>query len=199
MIKKFYILIITSLLIAIPTLVTAQDDKNLASFILRNHEANALPTVGNSDAEITVVEFFDYRCSYCAKQAKDFEKILNESKNMKIVYLEWPIFGDISDTAAKIALIIWDNYPDMYFDIHNGLMKLGPKMKKDSIISLLNKNNLDGDKIFSQALDQTENAVINENFKLARSLGLRGTPASVINDSIYPGYIKYEVLSKLVK
>ena len=83
----------------------------------------------------------------------------------------------------------------MYFDIHNGLMKLGPRMKKDSIITLLNENNFDGEKIFNQALDQTENAVINENFKLAQSLGLRGTPASVINDSIYPGYIKYEVLS----
>lgn len=199
MIKKFYILIITLLLMSMPTLACAQEDPNLANFILRNHEANALPTVGNSDAEITVVEFFDYRCSYCAKQAEDFEKILNETENIKIVYLEWPIFGDISDTAAKIALIIWDNYPDMYFDIHNGLMKLGPRMNKDSIISLLNKNNLDGDKIFSQALDQTENAVITENFKLAQSLGLRGTPASVINDSIYPGYIKYQVLSKLVK
>ena len=87
----------------------------------------------------------------------------------------------------------------MYFDIHNGLMNLGPRMKKDSIISLLNENNFDGEKIFNQALDQTENAVINENFKLAKSLGLRGTPASVINDSIYPGYIKYEVLSNLVK
>ena len=44
-----------------------------------------------------------------------------------------------------------------------------------------------------------KNKVIIENFKLAQSLGLRGTPASVINDSIYPGYIKYEVLSNLVK
>ena len=199
MIKKLNILIFTTLLMAISTLASAQDDQNLASFILRNHEAGALPTVGDSDAEITVVEFFDYRCGYCAKQAKDFEKLLNESENVKIVYLEWPIFGDISDTAAKIALIIWDNYPDMYFDIHNGLMKLGPRMKKESIISLLNENNLDGEKIFNQALDQTENLVINENFKLAKNLGLRGTPASVINDSIYPGYIKYEVLSKLVK
>ena len=197
--KKLIILIFTSLLMAISTLASAQDDQNLASFILRNHEAGALPTVGNSDAEITVVEFFDYRCGYCAKQAKDFEKLLNESENVKIVYLEWPIFGDISDTAAKIALIIWDNYPDKYFDIHNGLMKLGPRMKKESIISLLNENNLDGEKIFNQALDQTENLVINENFKLAKNLGLRGTPASVINDSIYPGYIKYEVLSNLVK
>ena len=199
MIKKLNILIFTTLLMAVSTLVSAQDDQSLASFILRNHEAGALPTVGNSDAEITVVEFFDYRCGYCAKQAKDFEKLLNESENVKIVYLEWPIFGDISDTAAKIALIIWDNYPDKYFDIHNGLMKLGPRMKKESIISLLNENNLDGEKIFNQALDQTENLVINENFKLAKNLGLRGTPASVINDSIYPGYIKYEVLSNLVK
>ncbi len=197
--KKLIILIFTTLLMAVSTLVSAQDDQSLASFILRNHEAGALPTVGNSDAEITVVEFFDYRCGYCAKQAKDFEKLLNESENVKIVYLEWPIFGDISDTAAKIALIIWDNYPDKYFDIHNGLMKLGPRMKKESIISLLNENNLDGEKIFNQALDQTENLVINENFKLAKNLGLRGTPASVINDSIYPGYIKYEVLSNLVK
>ena len=199
MIKRFYIFTIITLLMAISTFTFAQDDQNLASFILRNHEASALPTVGNSDAEITVVEFFDYRCGYCAKQAKDFEKILNNSKNVKIVFLEWPIFGDISDTAAKIALIIWDNYPDMYFDIHNGLMILGPGMKKESIISLLNENNLDGEKIFNQALSQTENPVINENFKLAKSLGLRGTPASVINDSIYPGYIKYEVLSNLVK
>ena len=197
--KKLNILIFTTLLMAVSTLVSALDDQSLASFILRNHEAGALPTVGNSDAEITVVEFFDYRCGYCAKQAKDFEKLLNESENVKIVYLEWPIFGDISDTAAKIALIIWDNYPDKYFDIHNGLMKLGPRMKKESIISLLNENNLDGEKIFNQALDQTENLVINENFKLAKNLGLRGTPASVINDSIYPGYIKYEVLSNLVK
>jgi protein-disulfide isomerase len=197
--KKLNILIFTTLLMAVSTLASAQDDQSLASFILRNHEAGALPTVGNSDAEITVVEFFDYRCGYCAKQAKDFEKLLNESENVKIVYLEWPIFGDISDTAAKIALIIWDNNPDMYFDIHNGLMKLGPRMKKESIISLLNENNLDGEKIFNQALGQTENLVINENFKLAKNLGLRGTPASVINDSIYPGYIKYEVLSNLVK
>ena len=199
MIKRFYIFTIITLLMAISTFTFAQDDQNLASFILRNHEAVALPTVGNNDAEVTVVEFFDYRCGYCAKQAKDFVKILNETDNIKIVYLEWPIFGDISDTAAKIALIIWDNYPDMYFDIHNGLMILGPGMKKESIISLLNENNLDGEKIFNQALSQTENPVINENFKLAKSLGLRGTPASVINDSIYPGYIKYEVLSNLVK
>ena len=74
MIKRINIFIITALLITISTLASAQDDQNLASFILRNHEASALPTVGNSDAEITVVEFFDYRCGYCAKRQKILKK-----------------------------------------------------------------------------------------------------------------------------
>ena len=72
--KRFCTFIIATFLVVISTLANAQDDQNLASFILRNHEASALPTVGSSEAEITVVEFFDYRCGYCAKQAKDFEK-----------------------------------------------------------------------------------------------------------------------------
>ena len=35
--------------------------------------------------------------------------------------------------------------------------------------------------------------------KLAKSLGLRGTPASIVNDSIYPGYLKYKTLETLIK
>lgn len=199
MIKTFNIFALALILSAISFILYAADDKNLASFILRNHETENLPTIGNINAEITIVEFFDYRCTYCAKQAEDFEKLLDNSDNIKIIYLEWPIFGDISDTAAKIALSVWKNEPKIYFDIHNGLMKLGPKMTKNSIIQLLNEYDLNGKKLFNDAMDETDNEVINENFKLAKNLGLRGTPASIINDSVYPGYIKYEVLKNLVK
>ena len=60
MIKRINIFIITTLLLIISTLASAQDDQNLASFILRNHEASALPTVGNINAEITIVEFLTF-------------------------------------------------------------------------------------------------------------------------------------------
>ena len=75
----------------------AEDDQNLASFIIRNYETAALPTVGSSEADYTIIEFFDYRCGYCSKQANDFQKLLKSSDNVKIIYMEWPIFGDISD------------------------------------------------------------------------------------------------------
>ena len=177
----------------------AEDDQNLASFIIRNYETAALPTVGNSEADYTIIEFFDYRCGYCSKQANDFQKLLNNTDNVKIIYMEWPIFGDISDTAAKIALIVWQRHPNLYFDVHNQFMQLGPKMKKVSIVDTLNKIDLNGEEIFQEAASQKSNEIIEANMKLAKSLGLRGTPASIVNDSIYPGYLQYKTLETLIK
>ena len=177
----------------------AEDDQNLASFITRNYDSGSLPTIGNNDADNTIIEFFDYRCTYCSKQAIDFQKLLNNNDNVKIVYIEWPIFGDISETAAKIALLIWQKYPYLYFEVHNQFMKLGPKMREGSIVNILNELGLNGETIFQEANNQQSNDIIETNMKLAQSLGLRGTPASIVNDSIYPGYIKYKILETIIK
>ena len=200
MINKLYQTItIIILFFNIFSISFAEDDQNLANFIIRNYETAALPTVGNSGADYTIIEFFDYRCGYCSKQANDFQKLLNNTDNVKIIYMEWPIFGDISDTAAKIALIVWQRHPKLYFEIHNQFMQLGPKMKKVSIIDILNKKDLNGEEIFQEAISQKSNDIIEANMKLAKSLGLRGTPASIVNDSIYPGYLKYKTLETLIK
>ncbi len=200
MINKLYqSTIIIILFFNIFSISFAEDDQNLASFIIRNYETAALPTVGNSEADYTIIEFFDYRCGYCSKQANDFQKLLNNSDNVKIIYMEWPIFGDISDTAAKIALIVWQRHPKLYFEVHNQFMQLGPKMKKVSIVDILNKIDLNGEEIFQEAASQKSNDIIEANMKLAKSLGLRGTPASIVNDSIYPGYLQYKTLETLIK
>ena len=200
MINKLYqTTIIIILFFNISSISFAEDDQNLASFIIRNYEAGALPTVGKSEADYTIIEFFDYRCGYCSKQANDFQKLLDNSDNVKIIYMEWPIFGDISETAAKIALIVWQRNPNLYFEVHNQFMKLGPKMKKVSIVDILNKIDLNGEEIFQEAASQKSNDIIEANMKLAKSLGLRGTPASIVNDSIYPGYLQYKTLETLIK
>ena len=197
--KLFQTTVVVILFFNVFSISFAEDDQNLASFIIRNYDTAALPTVGSSDADYTIIEFFDYRCGYCSKQANDFQKLLNNTNNVKIIYMEWPIFGDISDTAAKIALIVWQRYPNLYFEVHNQFMQLGPKMKKVSIVDILNKNELNGEEIFQEAISQKSNDIIEANMKLAKSLGLRGTPASIVNDSIYPGYLQYKTLETLIK
>lgn len=197
--KLFQTTVVLILFFNVFSISFAEDDQNLASFIIRNYDTAALPTVGSSEADYTIIEFFDYRCGYCSKQANDFQKLLNNTNNVKIIYMEWPIFGDISDTAAKIALIVWQRYPNLYFEVHNQFMQLGPKMKEISIVDILNKKGLNGEEIFQEAINQKSNDIIEANMKLARSLGLLGTPASIVNDSIYPGYLQYKTLETLIK
>ena len=190
---KFFLYFI---LILMPTM--AYSESNLANFIIRNHDSHQSPIVGNINGKYTIVEFFDYRCRYCSKQADDYAKILKARNDTKIVYLEFPIFGGISDTAANVALKVWNDNQDLYFEIHNGLMALGPSMNKQNIISLLNQNNLEGEKIFNFSETQPYDKTIQLNKKIAKDLGLRGTPASVINNTMIPGYIKEEKILELL-
>ena len=50
------------------------------------------PVIGNKDAEVVLIEFFDYNCVYCSKAAPDVEKIIKANPDMKFVFKEWPIF-----------------------------------------------------------------------------------------------------------
>ena len=159
---------------------------------------NQLPSVGNIDAKYTIVEFFDYRCGYCAKQAIDYGNILKSRDDIRIVYLEFPIFGGISEIASLIALKVWKQNPNLYFEIHNSFMNLGPSMKKKDLIEVLNKNGFDGKQIYDSVKGEKNNKIILQNKALAKSLNLRGTPASVVNDTIIPGYVKLSNLRKMV-
>ena len=77
-------------------------------------------------------------------------------------------------------------------------MKLGPKMKRNNLIQLLNRNGFDGESMFIEAESSEKNRVIETNIKIAKNLGLRGTPASVVNDTIFPGYIQLSKLEQIV-
>ena len=175
----------------------AEDQSSLAKFVIRNYDMLEVPNVGSNDPKYVIVEFFDYRCGYCGKQAYDYAKLLELRNNVQIIYLEFPIFGGISETASKLAMNVWEQKPDLYFQIHNEFMKLGPKMKKDNLIKLLDKNGFDGERMFSQAESEEKNPIIDSNIKIAKNLGLRGTPASIINDTIIPGYVRLSKLNEI--
>ena len=60
--------------------------------------------VANPNGKVTVVEFFDYRCGYCKLAAPEVVKLIQQNPDVRFVFKEFPIFGAVSDTAAKVAL-----------------------------------------------------------------------------------------------
>src|SRR6266446_4981565 len=71
------------------------------------------PVAGNPKGDVTVVEFFDYRCPYCKAVAPDLAKAVAADGKVRLIYKEFPILGPASITAAKAALaaVRQDKYP----------------------------------------------------------------------------------------
>ncbi|ODN69728.1 Disulfide bond formation protein D precursor [Methylobrevis pamukkalensis] len=78
--------------------------------------------LGNPDAPITLVEFFDYNCGYCKRSLADKQAILDEDKDVRIVLKEFPILGNGSVEAARVAVAVNLIAPEKYGAFHDALL-----------------------------------------------------------------------------
>ena len=62
------------------------------------------PIAGNPDGDVTVVEFFDYRCTYCRRVVASLRELLEEDRGLRVVLKDMPVLGPDSVRAARAAL-----------------------------------------------------------------------------------------------
>ena len=63
-------------------------------------------TLGSPQGDVTVVEFFDYNCSYCKRAMSDMLELLNNDGKLKLVLKEFPVLGEGSLQAAQVAAAV---------------------------------------------------------------------------------------------
>ena len=157
----------------------------------------ASPVAGNPKGDVVVVEFFDYSCGYCKKVLPAVTKLLEEDKNIKFVFKEFPILGPNSELGARAALAVYAIAPDKYFEFHKKLMG-GHVTGQDSINAVAKELGIDvaamEKKMKSAEVDKT---IVNDRV-LASTIGIRGTPAFIIGGQLIPGAAEYDTFKDLV-
>src|SRR5436190_14451947 len=58
----------------------------------------ATPVGGNPKGDVTIVEFFDYRCPYCKQVLPSLQTLLKEDPKLRFLYKEMPVRGQASVT-----------------------------------------------------------------------------------------------------
>tara|TARA_B100001248_G_scaffold176122_1_gene133717 strand:- start:211 stop:921 length:711 start_codon:yes stop_codon:yes gene_type:complete len=144
---------------------------------------------GNELSNKIIVEFFDYNCSYCRRAHQDLKKIISEDKNIKVIYKNYPILSENSVKLAKYALMISEIDKKKFIKFHNLILTNKGMINDDILISILKKLNIDKNYLESNINDDKINQKLKNDIDLARNLGLRGTPAFIISDEIFFGYI----------
>ena len=153
------------------------------------------PVGGNPDGDVTVVEFFDYSCPYCKRVAPDVERLLDEDRDVRLVYKEWPILGPESVVAARAALAAREQ--GRYLEFHDRVMGL-KDVTEASVMRAARDLGLDADQLRADMSAPEVDAHIEQTMELAQALGITGTPAFVIGDQIVPGAVDYDALRELV-
>lgn len=153
---------------------------------------------GNPEGDVTLVEFFDYRCGYCKKFHPVMAELLKTDKNIRVVLKEFPILGPQSKLATVAAIAALRLDPTKYYGFHNALMTARGELNLQTIQDIAGEAGLEAAALGKAMRDPEIERIVARNYRMAKSLGINGTPGFVIGDTIVPGYISLAQVRDLI-
>lgn len=154
------------------------------------------PVSGNLKGEITVVEFYDYRCGFCRKAAPAVTQLQKEDPRVRVVYKDFPILGEPSELAAKAALASQEQGKHQVF--HEALFAFHADMTKEAILKIAADVGLDTTRLEADMDNPEWQIVIEKNRALAEELGISGTPGFIVGTELVPGALDLNGLKDLI-
>ena len=163
-------------------------------------EAGNAPFVGAKDAKVTIVEFSDFQCPFCAKGADIVKEIKKKYGNkVKVAFKNFPLpFHNHAEQAAVAGLCANEQSVDSFWKMHDemflgqdsldpeGLKKTGKKigLKMDQFEKCLSEN-----KYLAQVKADMEDG---------RKAKVKSTPTFFINGQLINGAQPMEVFSEII-
>jgi protein-disulfide isomerase len=158
-----------------------------------------MPSIGPKDADITIAEFLDYNCPYCRESYSELKKLLESDRKVRVVYKDWPVFGPISDYAARMALAA--DWQDGYEAAHGALMSAPRRFqRKKQVVTALKKAGIDMARLDRDATAHKADIdrVLARTSLQAETIGLQGTPSWLVESFIVSGGLSHAQLTEAV-
>jgi protein-disulfide isomerase len=154
------------------------------------------PVGGNPDGDVTIVEFFDYRCPYCKQVEPSLETLLKEDGKIRIVYKEFPVLGPASVYASRVALAA--RKQGKYAAFHDAMMAKKGQITEEVVLAVAKAAGVDLDRAKVDMNAPEINDIIARNKALATDLEIGGTPTFIIGSRLMPGAGDIDALRKMV-
>lgn len=152
---------------------------------------------GNPNGDVTVIEFFDYRCGYCKKVRADLVKLLDEDKGVRLILKELPILSAVSHEASTAALASLNQGQDHYWKFHQAMLA-ADSLDSDAIYDIAAEQGLDVARLKQDMKNPAIEGQLQKTHELAQTIGIDGTPAFIVGDKLEPGAISLDDMKALV-
>lgn len=158
-----------------------------------------IPPLGAAQADVTLVEYFDYNCPGCRHLDPELRKLLASDPKVRLIRKDWPVFGEASTYAAYCSYAAARE--GKYAVAHDAL--IGSKQDldtKDDVRQVMRAAGFDMRKIDTDiALHEKEyRAALARNVREAKALSLLGTPGLIVGNQRLDGDADYADLQHWV-
>ena len=217
--KKFYI-------VALEPIDVSRDEEGIKAEVARQEAEKAkqaderkaelaaaisgLPTRGNPDGAVTIVEFSDFQCPFCARGAETVEQILAKyPERVRFVFKNFPLsIHPWAMPAAIAAHCAAEQSPDAFWALHDGYFKNQREINPENVLAkskeYLKPTGIDLAKWSTCAEEKDSDAykaaaaAINADMAFGQKLGVSGTPGFFVNGEFLNGAQPLAVFEPLI-
>jgi protein-disulfide isomerase len=157
------------------------------------------PTLGDESAVVTIIEFGDFRCSYC-KRFNDttLDPLLQQYEGrIRWVYRDMPILGQASVDAANAGECADDQ--GRFWDYHDLLFGDQASFTREGFIAKATQLGMDV-AAFTACYDaRTHEPEVQQDLMAGQNLGVGGTPTFFINGRPVVGAQRIDVFQRIIE
>lgn len=157
-------------------------------------KASGTMAMGRDDAPITVIEYSDFQCPFCAIFANDIQpELIEQYVDTGLVRFEWrnyPVFGQFSVLAAHGAMCADEQRS--FWPYHDALYAQMDSLKQsdknvDTLVAIADELELDAAAFRACIEEERYAAEIAAQYAEGRALGIVGTPTFMMNGVMMVG------------
>jgi protein-disulfide isomerase len=161
-------------------------------------DVGTAPTLGPADAPITIVEYSDFQCPFCARALPVIHQLLQQHNGLvRVAFKDFPLSihpdAPLAHSAAAAAA-----EQGKFWEMHDALFHDQARLKRNDLIATAQRLGLDVARFRRDLDDPTVNSRIAASKQEGARLGITGTPTFFVNGKRLVGALPVEDFNKVI-
>lgn len=156
------------------------------------------PVIGAAKARVTIVEFSDFQCPYCAAAVQQARALLDKyPDDVRLVFKQFPLdFHTQSFLAAEASVAA--HAQGKFWEMHNKLYANYKVISPENILVWAKEIGLDMPKFIADVDSGKYKQAVQNEMKQGEDAGVQGTPSFFFNGRRYNGAFQADLVSQLL-
>jgi len=155
--------------------------------------------LGNPDAPVTVIEYGDFECPYCAAAAPVLRQLVEESDGrVRLVFRHFPLAGTHPHALTAALAAEAAGAQGAFWPMHDVLFARQDRLSDTALRAYAEELGLDADRVVGEAAQEFAGKVA-ADFEQGLEDEVAGTPTVIVDGELFSGRVELAALQRAAR